>query len=146
MANVSEECKEAVYDVRDDATETNWCAFGYAAKTKITLHGTGAGGHEELMEHCTPDAVLYCLLRLLQGDRESQRVKFVFIVFVGENVGGMQRGRVGVHTGSVKPLVGVSCVPQRSDPCVAGLPGCLAAWLPGTVLGHVSPCWAALLA
>jgi len=56
---------------------------------------------------CTPDVVLYCLLRLLQGDRESQRVKFVFIVFTGENVGGMTRGRVGVHVGSVKPLVGV---------------------------------------
>lgn len=94
------------------------CAFGYSGKTTITLHGTGTGGHEELMTMCTPDVVLYCLLRLLQGDRESQRVKFVFIVFTGENVGGMTRGRVGVHVGSVKPLVGVRDKPLVSPACL----------------------------
>ena len=42
------------------------------------------------------------------GDQESRRVKFVGITFVGENVGGMQRGRVGAHSGPVKQLFGVS--------------------------------------
>lgn len=116
MADVSDPALvEAVLDVRDDSTETNWCAFGYKDKTTIELKATGTGGHDELMNYCTPDAILFCLLRVVDGDRESQRIKFVFLTFVGEDVGGLARGRVGVHVGSVKPLMGQCNIDLSAD-------------------------------
>ena len=47
----------------------------------------------------------------------SKRVKFVGITFVGEDVGGMQRGRVGAHSGPVKMMFGV-----RSASCTCNMP------------------------
>lgn len=54
-------------------------------------------------------------MRLLDGDQESQRVKFVALTFVGEDVGGMRRARVGVHTGSIRPLLGQCNVDLTAD-------------------------------
>ena len=48
-------------------------------------------------------------------DQESKTVKFVFIVYVGPSVGGMQRGRVGAHKPDVKALVGQSHVDFQTD-------------------------------
>ncbi len=55
----------------------------------------------------TPDQSLFVLLRLADGDRESMRTKFVLITFVGGEVGGLARARVGTHMSSIKPLMGV---------------------------------------
>ena len=58
-----------------------------------------------------PCQVSYALLRIGNTrDQESKTVKFEFICYVGPNVGGMQRGRVGGHKGDVKELVGQSHV------------------------------------
>ena len=63
---------------------------------------------------------LYCLLRLIDGDQESRRVKFIGLTFVGEDVGGMQRGRVAAHKGSIFALCGVSSgVVLQSALCVS---------------------------
>ncbi len=34
-------------------------------------------------------------------------MKFIFLAWVGDDVSGLARGRVGSHVGSVKPLMGV---------------------------------------
>eukprot|EP00040_Diaphanoeca_grandis_P005517 m.33180 g.33180 ORF g.33180 m.33180 type:complete len:461 (+) comp16771_c1_seq1:103-1485(+) len=116
MADISaHNLKEEVWDVRDDSTESNWIALGYETKTKIKVIAKGDDGYEGLMAMCTDDAVLFCLLRLIDGDRESRRVKFIGLTFVGENVGGMQRGRVGAHSGTVKTLFGQMNVELSAD-------------------------------
>ena len=102
-------------DVRSDSTETNWVALGYEGKNKIILHGTGTGGHAELMQQFTPDIALFCLLRLTDGDKESVRIKFVFIVYVGDNVGAMAKGRVTTHLSDVKPMFGQFNIELRAD-------------------------------
>jgi hypothetical protein len=64
-------------------------------------------GHAEVTSIMTPDQSLFVLLRLADGDRESMRTKFVLITFVGSEVGGLARARVGTHMSSIKPLLGV---------------------------------------
>jgi hypothetical protein len=65
---------------------------------------------------CAPNR-LYCLLRLIDGDQESRRVKFIGLTFVGEDVGGMQRGRVAGHKGDIFKLCGVSrATPRHATP------------------------------
>eukprot|EP00730_Choanoeca_flexa_P002983 TRINITY_DN11251_c0_g1_i5.p1 TRINITY_DN11251_c0_g1~~TRINITY_DN11251_c0_g1_i5.p1 ORF type:complete len:616 (+),score=200.94 TRINITY_DN11251_c0_g1_i5:85-1932(+) len=116
MADVSDpQIREIIEDVRSDATETNWCAIGYAGKAKLEYSGSGTGGHAELMEFLDDSKVHFCLLRMSDGDRESMRIKFVALTFVGENVGGMARGRVGVHTGSIRPLFGQCNIDLSAD-------------------------------
>lgn len=57
----------------------------------------------------------FALLRMLDGDRESKRVKFVMIVWAGEDVPAMTRSRFGVHYGSVRPLFGVTHTEVKAD-------------------------------
>eukprot|EP00051_Salpingoeca_urceolata_P016190 m.213811 g.213811 ORF g.213811 m.213811 type:complete len:417 (-) comp18613_c0_seq2:428-1678(-) len=116
MADISDPVlRETIQDVRDDFTDTDWCALTYEGKTKLVVSGTGDGGHSELMSHLQDDKAYFCLLRLIDGDRESRRVKFVFITFCGENVGGMARGRVGAHSPSVRGMFGQTHTDLRAD-------------------------------
>ena len=58
MADVSDPAiREAVSEVRDDSSETNWVAIGYKGKAELCVAGTGTGGHAELMEFLTDDKV-----------------------------------------------------------------------------------------
>lgn len=116
MADTSDPAiREAIEDVRDDGTDTDWAAFGYKSKTVLGVHASGNTGHAGLMEVCTDDAVLFCLLRLIDGDQESRRVKFIGLTFVGEDVGGMQRGRVATHKGGFFRLCGQMNIELQAD-------------------------------
>lgn len=116
MADVSDPAiYEAIEDVRDDSTDTDWVALGYASKTKIAVIATGSSGHAGLMDVCTETATLFCLLRMVDGDQESRRIKFIGLTFVGEDVGGMQRGRVATHKGSVFHLCGQMNIEIQAD-------------------------------
>jgi hypothetical protein len=87
------------------------CALGFEGKSKtVCVVGYGEGGHAELLEQFSEDASLFCLLRLTDGDRESQRIKFVLITFVGEAVNGLARARAGTSMSDVKPIFGVRLV------------------------------------
>lgn len=94
-----------------------WCRvlLGYTDKTKIGVQGTGSGGHAELVSHFADDKVLYALLRLLDGDAESRRTKFVFITWVGASVGGLARGRVTAHKVIVSNAVGQKHVEIQAE-------------------------------
>eukprot|EP01147_Barroeca_monosierra_P000843 gene843-4115_t len=116
MADVSDpQIQEAVFDVRRDDTETDWCAFGYKNKNTLHLAGKGSGGHTELLNFLREDEVYFCLLRIVDGDQESKRIKFVALTYVGEGVSGMNRGRVGVHSGSIRPLLGQCNIDISAD-------------------------------
>jgi len=111
----SPELKAAIADVRSDGSATNWCIFGYEGKSKIVLKSKGEGSLVAMVAEVSDEEVSYCLLRSVSGDQESKRIKFVIIVYVGPNVGGMARGRVGGHKGDVKELMGQSHVDFQTD-------------------------------
>ena len=53
--------------LQDDTTASDWIALGYASKTKIVVKAKGDTGYDGLMEICDENAVLFCLLRLIDG-------------------------------------------------------------------------------
>lgn len=92
----------------------------YEGKTKIVVGSKSAGGLDELLQQFSADQVLYALLRMEDGDRESRRIKFIFITWVGQNVGGMAKAKAVGHKTQVQKIVGVRTAgsggrPQRSD-------------------------------
>ncbi|GAM16930.1 hypothetical protein SAMD00019534_001050 [Acytostelium subglobosum LB1] len=106
MANVSNpELAAAYQDVLTDATETNWCLFGYEGASNIVLQGKGTGGLAELVGNFAADQCQYAYLRVLSGDEESKRAKFVFISWCGESVGALKRAKMSVHKASVKQVI-----------------------------------------
>jgi hypothetical protein len=109
--------QEAILKVRSDAEPETFCIFGYEGKAKITLKECSSGNvYDALEDDLEDEEVSYAFLRVTgTRDQESKTVKFVFIVYVGPNVGGMQRGRVGAHKGDIKSLVGQSHVDFQTD-------------------------------
>lgn len=59
--------------------------------------------------------VHFCLLRLVTGDQESKRVKFVYITHIGQSVGGVAKGRAAAHRADVERLLGQSHLSFQTD-------------------------------
>lgn len=95
----------AYTDVRDDKKETNWMLLSYAATVgnKLTLTQTGTGGLKELVDSLDDGQVQYGYVRIeYANDKESTRVKFVLVIWIGENTKVMRKARVSVESGDVK--------------------------------------------
>ncbi|KAH8176627.1 cofilin/tropomyosin-type actin-binding protein [Sarocladium implicatum] len=99
----------SAYDaVRSDKDETNWLLISYAAATgnKLTLTSTGTGGMSELAASLDDAQVQYGYVRVeYANDKESKRVKFVLVVWIGENTKVMRKARVSVESGDVKKVL-----------------------------------------
>ncbi|EFZ03409.1 coactosin-like domain protein [Metarhizium robertsii] len=99
----------AAYDaVRSDKDEANWMLISYAAATgnKLSLSKTGTGGIAELAASLDDAQVQYGYVRVqYANDAESTRVKFVLVVWIGENTKVMRKARVSVESGDVKRIL-----------------------------------------
>lgn len=96
----------AAYDaVRSDKDETNWLLVSYASAVgnKLSLTKTGTGGIEELVSELDDGQVQYGYVRVeYANDKESTRVKFALIVWIGEQTKVMRKARVSIESGDVK--------------------------------------------
>lgn len=54
------------------------------------------------------DDRVYGFLRVIAGDELSKRTKFALIVWLGKNVSGIKRARMGTDKSSVKEVIRVS--------------------------------------
>jgi len=115
MAKVTDpQLREWALDLKDDKTDTSWCIFGYEGRDKIVPQKRGSAvidtecgdGIDEWQGALVEDQVQFCLLRVVMGDRESKRPKFVMVSWVGSTVGVMKKAKVGIHKGSIKEFVG----------------------------------------
>ena len=91
--NVGDPClREAWEAVRDDRSSTDWLWLSYedGSKDRIAVHASGDGGLGAMVESMSEENVLFGGLRLDGG-------RFVTLTRIGENVGGMARGRAGMH-------------------------------------------------
>jgi hypothetical protein len=104
---------EALKDVRNDQTPTDWALLGYAnmAQTKemdIELVGSGTGGVEELKQHLRDDNIFYGIVRLTDdidtGIGVVSAVKFAFIHFMGNDIKPLARARVTTHKSPVSEV------------------------------------------
>ncbi|KIM23660.1 hypothetical protein M408DRAFT_17872 [Serendipita vermifera MAFF 305830] len=109
MADVSDpEIANAYNEVRDDKTETNWLLIDYEGprSDKLKLTGTGSGGLTELKEHLNDDNASFAYVRIsYANDKESQREKFVLVVWIGGGVKVMRKAKISVHSADVKAVL-----------------------------------------
>jgi len=102
------EAHEAIADLRNNTTATNYVLFTYSDSQKNTLILTskGSGGVEELKTHLDISKASYGLARVTDTIDASVTVKFVFIVWVGEKVAFLKKAQITTHKGSISTLVG----------------------------------------
>ncbi|KAG0142113.1 hypothetical protein CROQUDRAFT_662988 [Cronartium quercuum f. sp. fusiforme G11] len=109
MANVEDPEIQAAYeDVRNDKTNTNWLLLDYISERsdKLTLTAIGTDGLEELKSKLNPDRASFAYSRITYAnDKESQRHKFILIIWIGSNVKVMRKAKLSVHTADVKNVL-----------------------------------------
>ena len=98
--------RDAIAKVRDDNTPENYAVLGYEAgkSNNIELVAVGTGGLSEMMQYLTPSFLGYCYVRVISGDRESHRPKFISISYSGEGVSLVKKGKMGTHMSSINQL------------------------------------------
>jgi len=97
----------AIHRVRIDDDAADWILFGYQGDTNtIEFQNIGSGGLEELRGFLKLDQVQYGLLRVYDFYDGHRTTKFVFIVWVGENVKIMRKARIATHKGAIVEFIG----------------------------------------
>lgn len=99
----------AAYDaVRNDKDDTKWLLISDAGATgsKLALTKTGTGGLSEMAAALNDGKVQYGYVRVeYANDKESTRVKFVLVIWIGEGTKVMRKARVSVESGDVKRVL-----------------------------------------
>ncbi|KAK2074939.1 hypothetical protein P8C59_009109 [Phyllachora maydis] len=99
----------AAYEaVRSDKDPTDWLLISYAAASgsALTLTGTGTGGLDELKGRLDDGQVQYAYLRVVySNDKESKRVKFALVIWIGQESKVMRKARVSIESGAVKKVL-----------------------------------------
>lgn len=85
--------------------EANYCVLTYESKNKIIFHASGGDGLVGLLSCVDEDQVYFGGIRL----QVDSFTRFYSFCRIGENVGGMKRGKVSLHKNGVLNLLeGVS--------------------------------------
>lgn len=95
---------DAIADVRNDKTETNWALASYHGndvKKPLELVATGNGGVDELSSHLNPEMIGYGLIRVVDIIEGIKTVKFVFIIHIGSSIPITKKAVVATHKGGV---------------------------------------------
>ncbi|KAG1720048.1 hypothetical protein EDB19DRAFT_605234 [Suillus lakei] len=133
MADLSDpKIDEAYQDVRSDKSETNWLLLDYESdrSDKLTVTQTGTGGLAELRDALGDSKASYAYVRVtFSNDKESQREKFILVVWIGPGCKVMRKAKISVHAADVKQVLRVYSieVPAREkddlkeDPIVVKL-------------------------
>lgn len=97
--------KATIASVRADKDATNWCVFGYEGKDKIVEVAKGESEDvSDLLAAFGAGQVCYGLLRVTEKIDKTVAVKFVFIVWMPDDVHPMTKARSSTHKGAVAPL------------------------------------------
>ncbi|KAH7821041.1 cofilin/ADF [Monocercomonoides exilis] len=112
-----EEVREVVADIKNDATETNFVVLGYedGKSNCIQLVAKGTEGIAGVLPLMTPTFMGYAYIRVISGDAESRRPKFIFISFSGESVSLVKKGKMGTHVSSINTLFGYSHIQVQAS-------------------------------
>nr|XP_022342007.1 coactosin-like protein [Crassostrea virginica] len=104
MAKIDKQAiRDAYEEVRNDSSDTNWAVLKYDG-SEIVLGSTGSS-FEDFASNFTDDDRIYGFLRVVAGDELSKRTKFALIVWLGKNVSGIKRARMGTDKSSVKEVI-----------------------------------------
>lgn len=111
MADLSDpKIDEAYQDVRSDKSETNWLLLDYESdrSDKLTVTQTGTGGLAELRDALGDSKASYAYVRVtFSNDKESQREKFILVVWIGPGCKVMRKAK---RSPSMQPMSNRCCV------------------------------------
>eukprot|EP01111_Echinosteliopsis_oligospora_P002271 TRINITY_DN1331_c0_g1_i2.p1 TRINITY_DN1331_c0_g1~~TRINITY_DN1331_c0_g1_i2.p1 ORF type:complete len:444 (+),score=171.90 TRINITY_DN1331_c0_g1_i2:69-1400(+) len=94
---------EAVLDVKNEGSSTNWALFGYKPKTnELKVDGTGDGDLSEFVEELNDGKVLFGFV----GFTINQTHKYLYVPWCGEGVDGMRKGLFGQHAQEMEKWLG----------------------------------------
>ncbi|KIM70747.1 hypothetical protein SCLCIDRAFT_101035 [Scleroderma citrinum Foug A] len=114
MADVSDpKIQQAYLDVRSDKSDANWLLLDYESdrSDKLVVTRTGTGGVSELREALDDARASFAYARVtFANDKESQREKFVLVVWIGSGCKIMRKGKISVHTADVKGVLRVYAI------------------------------------
>lgn len=83
--------------------------LGYESKTSSKVIVQAKGEEEEALDAAKAvlkdDECQFAYVRMITGDEESKRAKFVFISWVGEGVSPLRRAKMSVHKADIKKFV-----------------------------------------
>ena len=88
---------EAWQRVRSEEDPTNFLLLRYVSQRDITLLSAGHGGFDELLSKLQDDEVIFGAFRA----RLNGMTKYFTIMFTGNNVGGMKKGKASLHKAGV---------------------------------------------
>eukprot|EP00640_Fibrocapsa_japonica_P007759 CAMPEP_0113936196 /NCGR_PEP_ID=MMETSP1339-20121228/3163_1 /TAXON_ID=94617 /ORGANISM="Fibrocapsa japonica" /LENGTH=154 /DNA_ID=CAMNT_0000938581 /DNA_START=18 /DNA_END=482 /DNA_ORIENTATION=+ /assembly_acc=CAM_ASM_000762 len=97
--NVSEEVQQAWEAFRAEDSLLQWCWFSYeeGGSKKVVVKEIGNTGYDGMVASFSEDDVAFCGFSAnVDGNKKLFRV-----FFIGENVGGMKRGKAGMHKNAV---------------------------------------------
>ncbi|GBG23808.1 Drebrin-like protein [Hondaea fermentalgiana] len=98
-----EELSEAIADVRNDATETNWVIaelIGQNHDLKLDFSNSGTGGMDELLDELDPSKIMYGIFRAEQVIDRSTVVRFFLVRWQGADVSMTKAGNAGILVGA----------------------------------------------
>jgi hypothetical protein len=104
----SDDILAAYESIRSDKEPNNWLLLSDdpSARNKLMLAGQGSGGLAELTPLLDDQSVQYAYLRQeYANDKESTRVKFALIVWIGRDIKPLRRGRVFSEAAEVKRVL-----------------------------------------
>jgi len=119
MADLSDpSIQEAYQDVRSDKSDTNWVLLDYETdrSDKLTVTQTGTGGLTELREVLQEGRASFAYVRVTYAnDKESQREKFILIVWIGPECKVMRKAKISVHAADVKTVLRVYAIEVAAE-------------------------------
>ena len=123
--------------VRSDGSDLNWVALKYDGKTKLAVGGKGAGGFAEFKAYLPDDQCTWAFLRMMAGDQESKRPKFVLVQYNGPSTPAMAKSRAGPHKPDIENFVGQHHVFFfTDDPEDMSVCACAAVLIPTQICTH----------
>lgn len=97
--------REAYEDVRSNLTDTEWAIFKFES-TEIICAAKGIG-FDEFRQQFNDSERAFGYIRIQMGDEMSKRSKFLFVTWIGPEVGVMQRAKMSTDKSIIKEIISV---------------------------------------
>lgn len=95
--------REAYEDVRSNLTDNEWAVFKFDG-LKIVCSEKGMG-FDEFCAQFADNERAFGYIRIQMGDEMSKRSKFMFVTWIGPEVGVMQRAKMSTDKSIIKDVI-----------------------------------------
>ena len=107
MCSITDATADAYAKFADHSSEERWILLGYVegSKNEVEFKESGTGGRVELISKLEDDKCQFGLLKVYgiddRGTVTGKRTKLVAFTHIGGSVGGMAKGKTGMHKNTV---------------------------------------------